>query len=171
MKIGMSLTGDRIVIRDYAPEDVAFCTDMWFDPENGRYLSDPDREHVDEVFQSALDGLQDSESGYYLVVELRESGERMGTCCAFPEEGVYDIGYCIHKNWWRQGYGTELVELVASWVREQGGTAITAEAARENRASRVLLEKCGFQVVRESRFQKYHMDVWFDSLIYRKVLK
>lgn len=49
MKIEEPLQGKRIAIRNYAPEDLDFCTGMWFDPENGRYLSDPDREHVDEL--------------------------------------------------------------------------------------------------------------------------
>ena len=105
MKLDRPLEGERIVIRSYAPEDLDFCTGMWFDPENGRYLSDPAREYVDEVFQQALDGLQDSGYGYYLVVERKVGGERIGTCCAFPDEAgkAYDIGYCVHRSCWRQG--------------------------------------------------------------------
>ena len=170
MKLESPLLGGRITIRNYTPEDLTFSTDMWFDPENGKYLSDPTREYVDEVYQRALDGLQDSEDGYYLIVELRSSGERIGTCCVFPDKDVYDIGYCIHKSRWKRGFGTELVNLLVNWVREQGGTTVTAEAAKENRSSCALLEKCGFTVTRESSFKKYHMDVAFDSFIYERKL-
>ena len=69
------------------------------------------------------------------------------------------------------GYGTELVELLTDWVRRQGGTAVTGEAAKENRASCALLEKCGFTAVRESSFNKYRMNVRFDSMIYQKTLR
>ena len=171
MKLERPLLGERIVIRDYTQEDLPFSTDMWFDPENGRYMSDPTAEYVDEVYQRALDGLQDSKEGYYLIVELRSSGERIGTCCVFPDKGVYDIGYCIHKSRWKQGFGTEVVNLLVNWVRKQGGTAVTAEAAKDNRASCALLEKCGFTVMRESSFKKYHMDVTFASFIYEKKLQ
>ena len=172
MKLGTSLLGQRVAVRDYTPADLDFSTGMWFDPENGRYLSDPDREHVDEVYQKALDGMRDSEDGYYLIVELRSGGERIGTCCAFPDKdgGGYDIGYCVRRERWRQGYGTEVVNLLADWIRERGGTAVTAEAAKENRGSRALLEKCGFRVIRESSFRKYHMDIRFESVIYQKTL-
>ena len=172
MKLDRPLEGERIVIRSYAPEDLDFCTGMWFDPENGRYLSDPAREYVDEVFQQALDGLQDSGYGYYLVVERKVGGERIGTCCAFPDEAgkAYDIGYCVHKSCWRQGFGREIVELLLDWVRDQDGTAVTAEAARENRGSCALLEKCGFTLKREASFRKYHMDIEFDSCIYERTL-
>lgn len=168
MKLKQPLLGKRVVIRDYTPGDLAFATDMWFDPENGKYLSDPTREYVDELYRRALNGMQDSADGYYLIVELQDTGERIGTCCLFPEERVYDIGYCVHKSRWKQGFGTESVNLLAGWVREQGGIAVTAEAARENRGSCALLEKCGFTVVQESSFKKYHMDVAFDSFIYEK---
>ncbi len=171
MKIEEPLQGKRIAIRNYAPEDLDFCTGMWFDPENGWYLSDPDREHVDERYQRALEGMPDSPDGYYFIVELRESGERVGTCCAFPQDGAYDIGYCIRREYWKRGYGTELVELLTDWVRRQGGTAVTGEAAKENRASCALLEKCGFTAVRESSFNKYRMNVRFDSMIYQKTLR
>lgn len=160
------------MIRSYTPEDLDFCTGMWFDPENGRYLSDPTEEHVDEVYRKALDGMERSADGYYLIIELRESGERIGTCCAFPDrEGkVWDIGYCIHRSRWKRGYGGEAVNLLTGWIRAQGGTDVTAEAAKENRASCALLERCGFLPVRESSFKKYHMDVSFDSVIYGKKL-
>ena len=172
MKLDRPLEGERIVIRSYTPEDLDFCTGMWFDPENGRYLSDPAREYVDEVFQRALDGLQDSGDGYYLVVERKGGRERIGTCCAFPDEAgkAYDIGYCVHKSCWRQGFGREIVELLLDWVRDQDGTAVTAEAARENRGSCALLEKCGFTLKREASFRKYHMDIEFDSCIYERTL-
>lgn len=170
MKVNRRLLGRRIAVRSYTAADLEFCTGMWFDPENGWYLSDPDREHVDEVFLEALEGMEDSTDGYYFIVELRHSGERIGTCCVFPDRGVYDIGYCIHKSRWRQGYGRELVELIIEWIRAKGGTAVTAEAAKENRASRALLEGCGFTAVRETSYQKYNMDVRFSGLIYQKSL-
>lgn len=172
MKLERPLLGERIAIRNYTPGDLTFSTDMWFDPENGRYLSDPAAEYVDEVYRKALDGLQDSKDGYYLIVELRSGGGRIGTCCVFPDKSrkVYDIGYCIHKSLWKQGFGMELVNLLVNWVREQGGLAVTAEAAKENRGSCALLEKCGFTVKKEASFKKYNMDVCFDSFIYMNQL-
>ena len=78
MKLDRPLEGERIVIRSYAPEDLDFCTGMWFDPENGRYLSDPAREYVDEVFQRALDGLQGLLGELVHIHEMLNSFGRMG---------------------------------------------------------------------------------------------
>ena len=173
MKLDVELTGARVYLRDYRPDDLDFSAGMWLDGENGRYLSDPAWDYVDAPFQHALDTLQDSPSGYYLTACLKGTGERIGTCCIFPDERreEYDIGYCVHKSRWGQGFGTEIVGLAVDWIRAQGGKRVTAEAADDNRPSRVLLEKCGFAPVRASAFRKYHMDIRYESHIYHLPLR
>ena len=173
MKINTELTGARVYIRDYRPADLDFAAGMWLDGENGRYLSDPARDYVDEAFQRALDTLQDSETGCYLTVCLNGTGERVGTCCLFPDEcrEGYDIGYCVHKSRWGQGLAAEAVGLLVDWVRAQGGRRVTAEVADANLPSRALLEKLGFSMGRPSEFKKYHMDVRYPSHIYQLTLE
>lgn len=172
MKIEKTLYGQSVCVRNYTGADLAFLTDMWFDRENGRYLSDPTREYVDEAYQKALDTMEEEESGYYLVVELADTKEHVGSCCMFPDETkrVYDIGYCIHKRYWKKGYGSEVISLLLTWLREQGAESVTAEVAAENAASNALLRKFGFEVKKRSSFKKYHMDVCYDSYIYIKRL-
>lgn len=173
MQIKKALTARRITIRDYQKSDLPFVTAMWFDTENGKYMSDPTEEYVDDKYQKALDELEDNPEGYYLTVVSNESGEVMGTCCMFPDEKkeVYDIGYCIHKRYWRQGYGSELLTLLVDWVRAHGGIALTGEVAKENAASNGLLKKHGFAVMREATFNKYRMGICFESNLYRLDLK
>ena len=172
MKLEQTLYGKRICLRSYEKKDLIFLTDMWFDEENGKYLSDPTKEYVDDVYQKALDTLGESEYGYYLVIELEDTGERIGSACLFPDENkrVYDIGYCIHKSRWNQGYGTEAVVLLCEWIRENGAEKVTAEVAAENAASNRLLRKLGFVIEKTSEFKKHNMDVRFDSYIYGKEL-
>lgn len=56
------------------------------------------------------------------------------------------------------------------WIGDRGGEKVTAEVAVGNLASNALLRKFGFAVERRAAFNKYHMDVRFDSYIYAKVL-
>lgn len=171
MKIENKLMGERIALRSYLKSDIDFVSGMWFDKENGKYLSDPERKFIDEKFQRAVDGMEDSPTGYYFVAELKETGEPVGTCCAFPDEknkAVYDIGYCVHKAYWRQGLGSEIVTTLTNWIRSAGGKSVTAEAAKENEASCGLLKKLGFEVVKEGGFKKYNMNISYDSYIFGK---
>ncbi len=168
MKIKVPLHGQHITIRNYEKEDLQFAVSMWFDEENGKYLSDPQEEYVDEIYRNALNTLQDSSLGYYLVIQIPETKEPVGTCCIFPNEdgSIFDIGYCIHKSHWKKGYATEAICLIVHWIKSQGGTKVTAEAADENVPSASLLIKCGFQRGTAASFRKYNMDVTFDSHIY-----
>ena len=136
MKINTELTGARVYIRDYRPADLDFAAGMWLDGENGRYLSDPARDYVDEAFQKALDTLQDSETGCYLTVCLNGTGERVGTCCLFPDEcrEGYDIGYCVHKSRWGQGLAGEAVGLLVDegiLYKRRGIGMFVSKGARE----------------------------------------
>lgn len=173
MKIEKKLVGKRIAIRSYQKSDLDFVIGMWFDKENGKYLSDPEREYIDERYQKAIDGMEDSESGYYFVAELTETGKLIGSCCAFPDsddKGSYDIGYCVHKSLWRQGYGSEIVSLLLGWIKSEGGKSVTAEAAKANEGSCAMLKKLGFEIIKEAEFKKYNMGISFDSFIFEKSL-
>lgn len=171
MKIPDIIYGDRIFLRSYDKSDVAFVSKMWFDSENGKYLSDPTPEFIDDVFQNVLDTIQDSDDGFYFVVCLN-SGERIGSASTFPNDDKteYDIGYCIHKDFWKKGYGTEAVSVLLDWIRCKGAKSVTAEAAIDNKGSCRLLEKLGFTVKEETEFSKYHMDIRYKSYIYQKNL-
>lgn len=144
---------------------------MWFDEENGKYLSDPARGYADERYQRVLDELENREDGYYLVAELFTTGEEIGSAGIFPgSDGEYDIGYCVHKSKWRQGFGSEIVELLLAWLSENGAKRVTAEVAIDNIPSNRLLRGFGFEVERSSSFRKYNMQICFDSYVYVKHL-
>ena len=179
MQIHTPLCGARVRIRDYYKPDLPFVTSMWFDPENGRYMSGPPADKVDERYRKSCEEMEDDHDGFYFVIELAATGERIGSCCAFPQDEngaydasrqCYDIGYCINKTHWRQGYGEEAVRLLMAWAKAQGTQKMTAEAAISNNASCGLLEKLGFTVLREGSFKKYNTDIVFPSRVYARVL-
>lgn len=72
----------------------------------------------------------------------------------FPTaEGIYDIGYCLHKSKWKQGFGSEIVELLLEWLRNNGAKKVIAEVAIDNIPSNLLLQKFGFTVEKKSSFK------------------
>lgn len=176
MRIEEKLQGPRIALRNYEAGDLAFVSSLWFDKENGKYMSDPEEAYIDEAYRQALADMAEDADGSYFVAVERESGKPLGTCCAFPEkddEGkiTYDIGYCVHKSQWRKGYGSEIVALLLDWLKTLGAQQVTAEVAKENAGSVGLLRKFGFQVLRETSFKKYNMDVSFESFIFGLTLQ
>lgn len=170
MQIKENLVSERIEIRDYRTIDLEFVKNLWFDPKVNRYMSDPLREFADEKYCEALTRMEDNEAGYYLVVQLKDSGERIGTCCMFPDtdKAVYDIGYTIAWKYWKMGYGTETVRLLLDWIKAHNGKAVTCEVAVDNAASNALILKMGFSVCKNTEFKKWNMDIRFKSYIYRR---
>lgn len=77
MKLNEPMVGQRIVIRNYQKSDLDFITGMWFDEENGKYMSDPTREYVTDAYQSILDDLENSDDGYYLIAEMKNGGKAL----------------------------------------------------------------------------------------------
>lgn len=165
MKLNQPIETPRLSIRSYRREDRDFSVSLWCDGENGAYMNTPLFQNLDETYLSFFDEMEDEPDGYYLIVE--QNGEPVGTCCMFPEEESWDIGYCIRKDLWRKGLGSELIEGLIAYIRKAGGRAVTAEVADRNAASKGLLQKYGFVPIRATRFKKWGEDTVFDSHVYR----
>ena len=93
-----NLETPRLTIRSWQKSDKDFALSLWGDKENGKYMSDPIRENMDEAYLKCVDEMEDNPEGYYLVAEWKEDGTPVGTCCIFPENENYDIGYCVSKD-------------------------------------------------------------------------
>ena len=126
-------------------------------------MSDPVCENQTEEYLQVVEEMEDNPDGYYLVAVLKEDGSKVGTCCAFPENGNYDIGYCISKGHWKEGLGSEMMEALIGWIRAEGGKSVTGEVADDNKPSVALLRKFGFSEDRESRFKKWGEETYFDA--------
>ncbi|WP_314821137.1 GNAT family N-acetyltransferase [Stomatobaculum longum] len=92
----------RLRLRSWRKSDKDFTLSLWGDKENGKYMSDSVRENMDEVYLKCVDEMEDNPEGYYLLAEWKEDATPVGTCCIFPENGNYDIGYCISKKHWKK---------------------------------------------------------------------
>ena len=57
------------------------------------------------------------------------------------EETVFDLGYIIHKDFWRQGYGREAVY----GAKEQGIGELVANMTMDNMPSWTLAESVSMQ--------------------------
>lgn len=134
----------RLYLRGFAPADASFAISIWNDPEMGEYLLDETMETVSGAYFRQIQALGEDPECCYLIAEDKSTGERIGTCSFIPADGVYDIAYCVHKKFWRQGYATEMVDGMISHAREQGAKKITVVISSENPGSNAIARKFGF---------------------------
>lgn len=160
---------ERLHIRSTREADGEFCLDMWLDAEMGRFLSDPPRELADDAELNFAKGIETDDGWYPMIIELKEKGVRIGSCSMVPgNDGVsWDMGYCIHKDYWRRGYATEAIAALIEWGRMRGGRVFTADVARENIGSNAVLTKLGFHVAKTGFFKKRLTDIVYEKYTYR----
>lgn len=151
---------NRLFLRGFTPADARFALGIWNDPEMGEYLMDEAMETVSDEYLREIEQLGEHEECCYLIAEFKETGERIGTCSFIPEEdgAVYDIAYCVHKNFWRQGYGTEMVDGMIGHARSQGAKKVTIFIFSENPGSNAIAQKFGFRVVETKVVKKRGSD-------------
>ncbi len=80
------------------------------------------------------------------MIELK-GGTHIGDLCfkGLEPNGVAEIGYGILEEYQGCGYATEAVQAVVDWAFQHPYvTALEAETAPDNSASKRVLEKCGF---------------------------
>lgn len=139
----------RLALRHFALDDAPFVLELLNEPEFLRFIGDKGvrdlagaRAYLEEgpIRMYAEHGLG------LLLVELRESGEALGTCGLLRREGLaeVDIGFAFLARHRRQGYALEASRGVLDHARRVLGLErVIAIAAPDNTASAALLARLG----------------------------
>ena len=162
----------RLLLRGFTKEDALWAYSIWNNPEMGQYLTDEAKEEIDDEYLKMLEGLGEDEECCYLIPVFKDSLERVGTCSFMvsDDKKVYDIGYCVHKKFWRQGYATEIVQGMIDYARSQGAEKVTIYVNQENAASNRVAQKCGEKIVSESTSEKKGTGIIMKDYKYEIVL-
>jgi ribosomal-protein-alanine N-acetyltransferase len=143
------------------------------DPEAVRYVGwGPNSKEDTKNFMQRVIASQKEEprSDFELAVALKEQNTLIGGCRisisdARHREGF--IGYILNRDFWRQGYATELAQaLLAFGFEKLGLHRIFATCDIENKTSAHVLKKIGMQ--REGRLREHRLQGknWRDQFLY-----
>ena len=144
------LTGERLVLRPYRLEDAPAMYQNWCsDPEVCRFLTW--HPHQDVAETEALLSLwvpaycQDACYRWGITLD----GELIGNISVVrwnERNVVAELGYCLGRQWWGQGYMTEAFRLVIDFLFQQVGfRRIAMRHARENIGSGRVMQKAGLK--------------------------
>lgn len=164
----------RLRIRSTRESDGPACLDIWLDDEMGKYMADPPRDMADEDELNFAVGIENDDGWYPMVVFHKITGDFLGTCSVVPmDQGSrWDLGYAVHKKYWRQGYATELLQKLIEVGRKKGVSSFCASVAKENIASNAVLRKLGFYVWKDTgSFRKRGTDIVFPEYTYLLTIK
>jgi RimJ/RimL family protein N-acetyltransferase len=158
----ITLETPRLILRQFAEDDVDNLFDLNSDPEVMRYLTGGRPTPRDEI--------RDQTIPFHLGVYDRL--DRLGTWAAeSPATGEFlgwfhfrpghesdlsniDLGYRLRRSAWHQGYATEGSRaLIDRGFTDLGVERVFAHTMTVNAASRRVLEKCGLTLVRTFSYE------------------
>ena len=147
-----TLATDRLTLRRFTIEDVEPMYYNWASDEAvTKYLTWPahtDTNVTEEVLKSWIDQY-DNKDFYQWAIELNDLEQPIGSIGAVKVDDNIDaveIGYCIGKEFWNQGYTTEaLEEVIRFFTGEVGATRVSARHDVANPLSGKVMEKAGMK--------------------------
>lgn len=162
----------RFLLRGFTKDDALWAYNIWNNPEMGKYLPDEAKEGIDYEYLKELECLGEDQKCCYLIPVFKDSMERVGTCSFMISEDkkVYDIAYCVHKDFWNKGYATEIAQGMIDYARSQGAEKVTIFVDQENIASNRVAQKCGGVIVSENTYRKKGTDIIMKDYKYEVIL-
>lgn len=118
----MTIETPRLILRPYTVKDYDALYEIVSDPETMAHYPAPfTPEKTRSWIAWNLDNYEKYGFGLW-AVERRDTGEFIGDCGLTLQnidgEMLPEIGYHIHKKYWRQGFGSEAARAVRDWAFE-----------------------------------------------------
>ncbi|MDE6906048.1 MAG: GNAT family N-acetyltransferase [Lachnospiraceae bacterium] len=116
----MVIETERLILREYNRDDFNALFEIVSDPETMQHYPAPfDEQRTKEWIAWNLENYERYGFGLWAVVR-KESGEFIGDCGItiqnIDNEMLPEIGYHIHKKYWRRGFAKEAAGAVRDWV-------------------------------------------------------
>ncbi|MEV4425116.1 GNAT family protein [Streptomyces sp. NPDC053792] len=170
----ITLTTDRLRLRNFVPEDVDAVYAVCQDPDIRRWTTVPDpyRREDAEFFVHRLvpDGWRE-DTEYTFAAEPVEGGPLLAAATLSSRgQGVWEIGFWLAKEHRGAGHMTEIVRALAHWAfTGLGCTRLVWRAEVGNAASRAVAERAGFVVEGTQRAALANKgtlrDAWIGALL------
>jgi len=167
------LETDRLILRPFKLEDAQPMYDNWAnDPEVTKYLTWTPHANVEATKSVLADWITPYErlDYYKWAIVLKAIQEPVGGISAVNQQAdirMVEIGYCIGKNWWRQGYTSEaLSALVRFFFEEVGVNRVEAGCDPRNPHSSQVMMKCGLKYEGTLRQAARNNQGFYDCCVY-----
>ena len=149
----------RLLLREFTADDAGLLVDLDSDPRVMRYITNgvptPREEIVADYIPAYLAYHRKGPDFGFWVAQLRESGDFAGWFHLRPEPGDAaeepELGYRLKHRFWGRGLATEGSRALidhAFTARSVEVARVHASTMAVNIASRLVMEKCGMDLVR-----------------------
>jgi [ribosomal protein S5]-alanine N-acetyltransferase len=169
----MRLETDRLILRDFVPDDWQRVLEYQSDPLYLRYYEWTERtpEAAQEFVGWFLDHQkQNPRIKIQLAVVLKSSNLLIGNCGIRMDKAnafQADIGYELDPRHWNHGYATEAAHVIVDFGFSRFGLhRVWSWCVADNAGSANVLEKLGMRLEGHLRENEYYRDRWWDTLMF-----
>ena len=143
----------RLLLRRFSIDDADAMFRNWAsDPEVTRFLTWPAHSSAD-VSRAVLEGwvsAYEQKNYYQWAIVLKAHGDDpIGSISAVgmnDDVEMIHIGYCLGRDWWRQGIMSEALRAVMDFFFDEvGANRIESRHDPRNPHSGMVMKKCGMQ--------------------------
>jgi ribosomal-protein-alanine N-acetyltransferase len=138
-----------LVLTSWLPSDLDELLEVHSDPATMRFVRHGRPETRLETARLIDQYIAENDDVGYTKWRLADLEDRLVGRAGFgPHSDGRELGYTIRRELWGRGLATEIAAALVSWhSTHAAGAPLYAYVARENPASRRVLEKIGFQSV------------------------
>ena len=145
----ITLKTERLILRKYKTDDFEAVHSYGSSEENTIYMlfGANTEERTREVIRHFIDCSEvEPMTDYHFAVVLKENNHLIGGCSIVISDDEAEIGWLLHRDYWRQGYGTELArELLRFGFEDLKLHRIISHCDCENVGSYKIMEKIGMR--------------------------
>ena len=145
----MQIKTERLTITTFSPDMAQSVYENSQDDDTRRFVPDEVYNSVDEALEAIeflMSRYESADGPFVYPIITNDSGENIGyiQLCKL-DDGTWEIGYHIVKDFTGKGYATEAVKaFLPAIVKKLNINEVYEICLAENTASVRILEKCGF---------------------------
>jgi RimJ/RimL family protein N-acetyltransferase len=163
--IDIPFTTERLVVRRFAKEDLAFFLRFMLDPESTKYLAFDEAQKTQKGAKAQFDQVvsaydKDDAVHSYAIAE-KHTNLYLGSCgFAHYDREIVECYFCVNAEHRGRGIATEAVRALTS--RLAATYEVRAYCHPDNRAAHTVLKTCGFRPAGLST----HKNFGFDGVLF-----
>ena len=163
------LETERLVLRRFEPGDIDTLARWNADPVFMKHMGRGPMSREESVAMSERHEAHWREHGFgLLAVTDRASGALIGRCGpqfhrAWPDDP--EVGWAFDPEWWGRGLATEAGRVCVGWAfGDLGYARLVSITMEDNRASRRVMEKLGFELRERIPFAELGIELLVHAL-------
>ncbi len=129
-----------ITLRDVIQEDLPVFFEHQLDPVATEMAAFPSRDR--EAFMAHWAKIM--KNAEVIIKTILFDGQVAGNIVSFEMDGRREVGYWVGREFWGKGIASESLR---QFLGDEKRRPLFAHVARNNVASKKVLEKCGFEVI------------------------